>query len=154
MSGPLLIHKSSMRAQSNRRRSSIHTMAPCLDAPSPNINSIPVEVLDNILHHSIKLYPQTRSYFTALTFIPPVRISHVCRRWRSVVESSPRLWTCISLRDRDGGVAYSKKLLEQDLLVLDKFATRSAQLPLELFILHDYRSASRNRTTLQEYEDV
>ena len=142
------------RNRRSRIRVSMGNAALQSNAQPLSINALPVEVLDNVFAQFVNSHPPARSYLAALGFSPPVRLTHVCRRWREVAVSSPRLWTRIVLWDRYGGVAYSKELLEQDLLVLDTFTARSARLPLELFILHDYRSASRSIAVLTEYESV
>ncbi|KAF7329491.1 F-box domain-containing protein [Mycena kentingensis (nom. inval.)] len=71
------------------------------ESPSLTIAALPIEVLDAIFLASISA--RTRPS----TGRAPLQLAHVCRLWRTVALSQPRLWTSLDIEIRaawDGGM--------------------------------------------------
>src|SRR6266704_44440 len=97
--------------------------APRMASIMSPIQTLPVELLILIFAHIIydnkgsdqRLYylrphdPSRSSMYYSLYPTPlPFLLSHVCTAWRSVVLSSPRLWTLIELPPNCRNVAYAR----------------------------------------------
>ena len=102
-----------------------------LSAP---IQKIPTEILEKIfvqsLPHFVWEYSEPHLYDDPLDFFPQNphdargRLGEVCRKWKIVTETAPRLWSEIIL---DGP-------LPSDIGIVDTWLTRSQSCPLDLYI--------------------
>ncbi|KAJ3511016.1 hypothetical protein NLJ89_g4346 [Agrocybe chaxingu] len=102
------------------------TLKPKLNAShDPFMSLLPTESASRILDLSIDQEDPLENRF-------PLVLASVSRRWRDIARSTPSLWTSLHLR--------LDEALRQPLYVdiLEKWISRSAQLPLSLSIRIDY----------------
>lgn len=107
---------------------------------------MPPEVLEEIFWQCLpeRRYPTT-SFREA-----PLLLTHVCRQWRDVAISSPRLWSSIYISWTDGGAGrdiYNRSsgpTLESQIIhrrcdLVEQWISRSGFLPLSLYLnyIHD-----------------
>ncbi|KAJ7885080.1 hypothetical protein B0H14DRAFT_2217607, partial [Mycena olivaceomarginata] len=67
-----------------------------LDSYVYPVLTLPNEIVSEIFVHSLPVYPSPPPISGLLS---PTRLSHICRRWRQVALTTPRLWRAISLPD-------------------------------------------------------
>jgi hypothetical protein len=85
---------------------------------------LPDDVLDIAVY---KIQKSNAAKYTRYTFCAPYILSAVCRRWRTIVHSTPRLWDTLLLRFQALGSRFSPT----PHLVKDWIA-RAGQLPLSV----------------------
>ena len=99
------------------------------------IRKIPMDILEEIFVQSIprlffdhlEISPLNEDHLHHLEEHPHdarARLGEVCRKWRNVTETAPRVWSTISL-DRP---------LPPDIGIVDKWLRRSRSCPLDLYI--------------------
>ncbi|KDQ62004.1 hypothetical protein JAAARDRAFT_150970, partial [Jaapia argillacea MUCL 33604] len=89
------------------------------------IRRLPHEVLSGIFEHLVTTDAGDSDEFH---FMIPLRLTHVCAYWRSLANSTPSLWSSISLRPTN------QLQLRQYVPILDHFLSHSAALPLSASI--------------------
>ncbi|KAJ7865873.1 hypothetical protein B0H14DRAFT_2504509 [Mycena olivaceomarginata] len=90
-----------------------------------HILALPFEMTAEIFGHFQPIYPRrSRPGLQSLTLL-----AQVCRQWRDIAMSSPRLWSSLQL-DLD------PKILPQQLILLRSWLTRSGACPLSIGITY------------------
>ncbi|KAF8963654.1 hypothetical protein BDZ97DRAFT_1919652 [Flammula alnicola] len=85
------------------------------------IRRVPLDVLREIIHHSMPKHPAPSRYHG------PLPLGRVCSTWRAVVLSSPRLWTTLFL------AIQSPTQLEQYIELVKEWFSRAKGLPLSFY---------------------
>jgi hypothetical protein len=109
-----------------RRRSLLDILLLQRSAVSP-VRCVPHEILSEIFAHAIGVYDSSIFRVTDSTNIktgPIWVLGRVCRRWRAIVKSSPKLWSYIALCNHNKSTWALEVALE-----------RSHDLPLTLSVL-------------------
>ena len=107
-----------------------------------NIDSVPVlAVPHEILAYIFRFYTENS---TEEKYLPPVRLSHTCRRWRNLVLATTSLWTELSLtrgmypHDSSCRPVTKTNDLHRDCAALSTYLQRSGEQQLSLCIRQDY----------------
>lgn len=101
-----------------QRRLSIHR------ARLSPVRAVPDQVLQEIFQHCLPDDP----YAVPNTRSAPLVLTHVCRRWRAVVQSTSELWSSIALHDR-GVWNY-----ELEVQMMKQWLDRSRMRPIRMSI--------------------
>ncbi|KDR81071.1 hypothetical protein GALMADRAFT_264977 [Galerina marginata CBS 339.88] len=117
---------------------------------NPIIHQVPQEIASSILEfcipnecHEVLSRPTDKSKISA-----PLVLGAVCRMWRQVAWSTPRLWNFIFifLNRSDGPEHYESSR---------QWLNRSGQLPLSIYVSDEGRMASHHQlTTLKLFVDL
>ncbi|KAK7434050.1 hypothetical protein VKT23_020376 [Stygiomarasmius scandens] len=95
---------------------------------------IPPEILAEIF---VRCLPKDRNPKYSLSE-PPLSLGLVCRDWREVCLSTPRLWSSIHVPfPRSGGMTAMRKTIEGKILGVETWLNRSGSLPLSFSIHAD-----------------
>ncbi|KAF5347269.1 hypothetical protein D9756_009986 [Leucocoprinus leucothites] len=116
------------------------------------INNLPSDVLQEIFYHCL---PVAHNVIMSINE-PPLLLGRVCKRWRDVAFSTPRLWNSLHI------VAVPLTFLTNErkqaiLGNISSWLARSGVLPLSISLYHDSQSPTRGRTKnpeVQPYLDV
>ncbi|PFH50383.1 hypothetical protein AMATHDRAFT_61219 [Amanita thiersii Skay4041] len=87
------------------------------------IRRIPREILVEIFTHCVPQWPTSNPRVTEI----PLLFEHVCKYWKTVVQSTPKLWTQIGV---DAGYPHS----DPDPSMVQLWLTRSAKCPIDVCI--------------------
>ncbi|KAI0032083.1 hypothetical protein K488DRAFT_70893 [Vararia minispora EC-137] len=90
---------SSMLSEIVKKRRALEDERAQLEESKVAINRLPNELLVQIYHHILDASPPIDSDIRVDSI--PLRLSHVCRRWRDVAIGTPRLWQRIILHPLD-----------------------------------------------------
>ncbi|KAJ4466994.1 hypothetical protein J3R30DRAFT_3250423, partial [Lentinula aciculospora] len=93
-------------------------------AVSP-IRRLPPEILSDIFKYVCCNYVGVNCISKEKMSLPTVALSHVCTRWRRIVESTPSLWTSITLK-------HATKYVSS--YWLETFLSTSRSSPLDLVV--------------------
>lgn len=105
-----------------------------LQAPVAPIKRLPPELLSEIFERCLDVEnPRILFSMTARSKEAPLLLARVCRSWRAITYSTPRLWRDIFVNVCDG--RYSDELRKDTLPVLQTWLAHSGSLPLNLVIL-------------------
>ncbi|KAH9474689.1 hypothetical protein JR316_0013154 [Psilocybe cubensis] len=127
------------REEMNMSHSSIHQRIPPEILSSIFRFCIPNNMEDNMLQH----LSTPRRVETCMPYI----LGSVCRTWRSIAWSTPRLWNQVYLRFNSEKNALQSELLE-------KWLSRTGDLPLRIYadciVKHSRQRTYRQRTSKEE----
>ncbi|KAJ7659164.1 hypothetical protein DFH06DRAFT_437322 [Mycena polygramma] len=101
-----------------------------LDTYAYPVLTLPNEIISEIFLHTVE---PTRAGGVPSSTDGPLLVAQICRRWRDIALSTPRLWSNISL-DLENIPAY-----EGQLHLLETWLRRSGDCPLFISIIHQPR---------------
>ncbi|KAF5321285.1 hypothetical protein D9619_001313 [Psilocybe cf. subviscida] len=105
------------------------TLTKVFNIISSPIRRLPEDIIREIAHHATKdTYPSPERTSTAIA------LARVCSTWRSVILSSPRLWSTLYLRVQN----ISHHGIMQYHQAVQIWFCRAGRLPLQLFLYFDF----------------
>jgi hypothetical protein len=99
-------------------------------------------------HHSLRLRDPSLLmepvFYNSFSLLyGPLLLTQICRRWRDVAISTPRIWTTIAFAESGSNLSQPSPNL------VDLWMTRSCQLPLRIYIHETKRSTMMHKAILR-----
>ncbi|KAJ3570921.1 hypothetical protein NP233_g4091 [Leucocoprinus birnbaumii] len=94
---------------------------------------LPVDIVEEIFYHCL---PVAHNAVTSV-HEPPLVLGRVCKTWRQVAYSTPRLWTSIHIVAILSGRSTYLEERDAELGGISAWISRSGALPLSISIFHD-----------------
>ncbi|KAF5347268.1 hypothetical protein D9756_009981 [Leucocoprinus leucothites] len=130
------------------QQKALNTFIDCHKELMSPFNRLPPDILQEIFYHCL---PISRNATMSIDE-PPLSLGRVCKRWRHIAYSTPRLWTTLHIVAVPLSYLVSNQRDKALLDAISSWLSRSGALPLSISVYHDVPSPSGGRLMNNEVQ--